>query len=109
MVEELVLLLLVLRDQERDWVDDGIPLQDERLDIFVTLEQDHIEQVLRSQLDASRLRWLEPRRDEVDDLLQRQTALNVGYDQGLEDHEQFGESAAVRDRIGQVRLFEQIY
>ena len=70
-VQELVFLLLVLRDQERNWINDGIPLQDESLDVFITLEKEHVEQVLRGQLDVSRLRRLESCRDEVDDFLQR--------------------------------------
>lgn len=71
MVQELVFLLVVLRDQEGHWIHDGVPLQDESFDIFVTLEKDHVEQVLRGQLDISRLRWLESCLDEVDDFLQR--------------------------------------
>ena len=67
MLHKLVFLLLVLRDQERDWVNDGIPLLDESIDVIITLEKNHVEQILRRQLDVFRLCWLESCGDEVDD------------------------------------------
>ena len=69
-VEQVCLLCLVLADQQRSWVNDGIPLQQQCLHVIIAVKQHQVEQVLwrQPQIDAL-LGWLELLTYKVDQLL----------------------------------------